>query len=60
MHFNAKLSREDVDLIRELIEVREDLKRQASELTNQKIAEKFGVHVRTIDAVSRGERQTYA
>ena len=52
---HAKLTDDDVKMIREMIEHREELKRQASELTAAKIAEKFGVHVRTIDRVSTGE-----
>ena len=51
----AKLTEADVLLIRQLIEHREDLRRQAAELTAKKIAEKFGVHVRTIDRISIGE-----
>lgn len=52
---HSKLTDDDVRMIRDLIEHREELKRQASELTAAKIAEKFGVHVRTIDRVSGGE-----
>ena len=51
----SKLTDDDVKMIRQLIEHREELKRQASELTAAKIAEKFGVHIRTIDRVSTGE-----
>ncbi|MCB1789423.1 MAG: hypothetical protein KDJ24_03930 [Gammaproteobacteria bacterium] len=56
---HAKLSEDDVALIRKLIAVREDLKRQASELTNAKIAEKFGMHVRSIDRIAGGESWTH-
>lgn len=52
---HAKLSEDDVRLIRELMSEREYHKRQAAQLTNAKIAEKFGVHVRTIDRVTNGE-----
>lgn len=51
----AKLTEEDVSLIRELVREREALKAQLRELTNAKIAEKFGVHVRTIDRVTTYE-----
>ena len=51
----AKLNEDDVVLIRKLIVEREMLKAKARELTNAKIAEKFGVHVRTIDKISIGE-----
>ena len=50
----AKISEEDAALIRSLIREREMLKRQAAALTNAKIAEKFGVHTRTIDRISAG------
>jgi len=51
----AKLTEEDVSLIRELVRERDALKAQLRELTNAKIAEKFGVHVRTIDRVTTYE-----
>ena len=51
----SKLTDDDVKMIRQLIEHREELKRQASELTAAKIAQKFGVHYRTIDRISTGE-----
>lgn len=51
----AKLTDDDVRLIRQLISHREELKRQASELTNAKIAAKFGLHYRTIDRISAGD-----
>ncbi len=53
-HYNAKLTESDIELIRALIEHREELKKSASELTNAKIAEKFGVHQRTIERVTQG------
>ena len=51
----AKLTEQDIQLIRELVEERERLKAQARALTNARIAEKFGVHVRTVDRVTAGE-----
>lgn len=51
----AKLDEGDVALIRQLVEERERHRQAASELTNAKLAEKFGVHVRTIDRVTTGE-----
>lgn len=51
----AKLTEEDVSLIRELVRERDALKAQLRELTNAKIAEKIGVHVRTIDRVTTYE-----
>ena len=51
----AKLDESDIPMIRQLIAERDRLKREAAQLTNARIAEKFGVHVRTIDRVSAGE-----
>lgn len=51
----SKLTEEDVVLLRQLISEREALKAQAAQLTNAKLAEKWGVHVRTIDRISTGE-----
>ena len=48
----AKLTEDDVRLIHELVSERDELKRQLAGLTNAKIAEKFGVHRRTIDRVT--------
>ena len=55
----AKLDEDDVVLIRRLIVEREMLKAKARQLTNAKIAEKFAVHVRTIDKISTGETWGY-
>lgn len=52
-HPNAKLTEGDVKLIRELVKHREDLKRQASKLSNRCIAEKFAVHYRTIERITQ-------
>lgn len=52
---HAKLTNQDVKNIRALINYREGIKAEASELSNKKIAEKFEVHVRTIDRISSGE-----
>lgn len=51
----AKLDEDDVALIREMVAEREQTKAWISQMTNAKIAEKFGVHVRTIDRVTSGE-----
>ena len=55
----AKLNEEDVRHIRLLIEHRESLKRQAAAISNKRIAEKFGVHLRTIDKISAGHGWTH-
>ena len=49
-----KLTDSDRDCIEGLLKAREEMKRQLSELTNAKIAEKFEVHQRTIDRITVG------
>ncbi len=51
---HAKLTEDDVRLIRELVAHREDLIQQARQLSAAKIAEKFDVHQRTIEKVING------
>jgi hypothetical protein len=51
----AKLTEDDVALIRAMVDEREATKARLRDVTNAKIAEKFGVHVRTIDRVTTGE-----
>lgn len=51
---HAKLTNDDVRNIRALIDHREELKRQASLLSNKRLAEKYNVHQRTIEKVSSG------
>jgi len=55
----SKLCVNDVLLIRELVGIREGMKREISTLTNKKLAEKFGVHYRTIDAITAGITWTH-
>ena len=55
----SKLTETDVKLIREIIEERDQLKFVLSQMTNAKIAEKFEVHVRTIDRITTGESWTH-
>ena len=55
----AKLDENDVRNIHALVEHRDDLKRQASELTNAKIADKYGVHARTIEKIVQGIQWTH-
>jgi hypothetical protein len=52
---HAKLSEDDVSLIRQLVDERERHREEAAKLTNAKLAKKFGVHVRTIDRFTAGE-----
>lgn len=49
---NAKLTPDDVHLIRELLAERKRLLSGAKELSNQKIAEKFGVTVHAINSLA--------
>lgn len=51
---HAKLTEEDVRLLRKCVVERERLRKQANELSNQRLAEKFDVHVRTIEKVLQG------
>lgn len=55
----AKLNEVDVRQIRELVAHRDNLRKLAGELTNAKIAEKFGVHQRTIDRITGMEGWTH-
>ena len=51
----AKLTDDDVKLILSCVEERKRLRAQASELSAKSLAEKFGVHQRTIEKVISGE-----
>jgi len=53
-HYNAKLSEEDVRLIKQLIHQRRTLMQQLARVSNKAIAEKFEVSTRTIDKISEG------
>jgi hypothetical protein len=55
----SKLNESDVASILSLVEYRDKLKRELAEMTNAKIAEKFDVHVRTIDRVTTGENWSH-
>lgn len=58
--WNAKLSDEDVTLIRALIAERERLLAEARKLTDKKIADKFGVHRNTIWKAAKYESWKHA
>lgn len=51
----SKLEEQDVRLIRELVAERERHKRAARELSNARLAEKFGISLRTIERLLHGE-----
>ena len=55
----AKLDEADVALIRQLIAERTELRHRLAHMSNAAIAEKFCVHVRTIDRISTGEGWTH-
>lgn len=55
----SKLTEDDVLIIRGIVDYREGLKAEISELTNAKIAEKFDIHVRTIDRITADESWTH-
>jgi len=46
-----KLTARDVKWIREQVEERERLRHEANKMSNAKLAEKLGVHQRTVDRV---------
>jgi len=52
---NPKLTEDDVRLIRELVKERQALRDRAKLLNNDRLAEKFGVHFRTIERINSGE-----
>jgi DNA-binding XRE family transcriptional regulator len=54
-HHNAKINEEDAVHILELIEMRKELMREASQLTLEAIAEKFGVSKQTVADISIGK-----
>jgi len=57
---HAKLTEDDVRLIREIVDEREAMRRRLKTMTNAAIARKFGVHLRTIDRVATGETWIHA
>jgi transcription initiation factor IIF auxiliary subunit len=52
-HHNAKLNEDDVRLVLQLVAERDYHLAEAKKLTNEEIAKKFDVHVRTIDRVTQ-------
>lgn len=51
----SKLTESDIELIRLILHERGIMKNQLKQITNKSLAEKFGVHQRTIDKVVVGE-----
>jgi len=47
----SRLTNDDVRLIHEAVEERQRLREQANQLSNQALAQKLGVHQRTVDKV---------
>ena len=56
---HSKLTNDDIKLIHQAVEHRNELRKQASQLSNRSLAEKFGVHYRTIDKVTAGYSWTH-
>ena len=52
---HAKLTETDVRLVLDAVAEREKLRSQARTLSNKALAERLGVHVRTIDRITAGE-----
>lgn len=52
-HPLSKLTDDDVRLIRECVAERERLREEARRLSNEALAEKFGVHHRTIERITQ-------
>lgn len=50
----SKLTDDDVRLILASVEERERLKEEARQLSNKSLADKFGVHYRTIERLVQG------
>jgi hypothetical protein len=51
-HPLSKLNDDDIRLIRECVAERERLRQEANRLSNEALAEKFGVHHRTIERIT--------
>ena len=49
----AKLTDEDVRLIRKCVAERERLRQEANQLSNESLAKKFDVSLRTIDRITQ-------
>lgn len=58
-HYKAKFTEAEVKLILNAVAERERLRKEASELSNAKLAEKFEVHPRTIDKISQRRTWTH-
>ena len=58
-HYRAVLDESDVALIRQAVAERERLRAEARLLSNAALADKFGVHIRTIDRITAGENWSH-
>jgi hypothetical protein len=52
---HSKLTEDDIRLINSFVAEREQLKTRLKGMTNKSIADKFDVHIRTIDRITSGE-----
>jgi len=50
-----KLTKSDIRLIFQCVEYRNKLRAELAQLTNKSLAQKMGVHERTIDKIMSGE-----
>lgn len=53
-HYKSKFTEEEVTMILNLVNEREALRKAASELSNAKLAERFEVHIKTIESMISG------
>jgi len=51
----SKLDEHDIKNIRQIVEDRERIKKELSFMSNAALAEKYGVHYRTIGRITAGE-----
>ena len=54
-HYKAKLTNDDVRLIRLMIAERGQVRAQLAQMSNKALAEKFGVTKRAIERIASGE-----
>lgn len=55
----AKLNEHDIKNIRKIVADREHMRKSLSSMTNAALAEKYGVHYRTIDRITAGENWSH-
>ena len=58
-HPQSKLSSADIRNIRALVDIRNEHRRKAAELTNEKIAEKFDIHEGHVRRIASGKNWSH-